>query len=316
MYEDLPVYQGNAALPPGVREICSRADNEQTWLAERAKLRCTGSRAGAKLGVSPFTEGNGNGLARRRMQIGSILEGAVLADPAVRVRLNQHPPWADSELWWNKNDRLIADEQGLGATPDGMMMKGNKITGIVEVKFVSASWQNVDPPAYYQAQAALTAHVLGTDDYAVACWQQSASGVVREYVWFSKVSNGVPVLGETMKWEKAVKILAGDDPFPHPPPEAYAGITEATPEILKLLDEVRAARAVKKEGTDREGAAKKKLFELVGRDPVEITDEFGNRAAEITVSVRSGLDKKALEKDHPAIVSQYAKTTEAVYLHT
>ena len=316
MYDSLPIYQGGAALPSGVREICSRAEDEQTWLNERAKLRCTGSRAGAKLGVSPFTENAGNGLAARRMQVGSILEGAILADPAVRAKLERHPPWSNSELRWNKDDRLMADEQGLGATPDGIMMEGNTITGTVEVKFVSASWQGAAPPAYYQAQAALTAHVLGADDYAVACWQQGPSGVMRDYVWFGKVSNGVPVFGKTMKWKKAVKILAGDDPWPHPPPQAFAGITEATPEILDLLDEVREARAVKKEGTDREGAAKKKLFEMVGRDPVEITDQFGNRAAEITVSARSGLDRKALEKDHPEIISRYGKITEAVYLHT
>ena len=87
-----------AALPSGVRVLCARSESEDAWLREREMLRCTGSRVGSKLGISPFSEQDLDDApdddARRRMEVGSMLEGVILSDPEVRKGLlGEYSPW-------------------------------------------------------------------------------------------------------------------------------------------------------------------------------------------------------------------------------
>ena len=215
------------------------------------------------------------------------------------------------EVVWNEDDWLLADGDDLGATPDGVVIAGGKPVGVVEVKFVSASWQGREPPAYYRAQAAFTADILGCEHYAVASWQQGPAGVMRPYVRFGKVSDGIPVLGEVLSIEEVRDILTGRRAAPEPI-EAWDGIAEADDRLLETLDELRQARALKKEAEDREKAAKAEIFRRVGKDRVEIVDARGERAAEITVSVQRRLSTTTLREIYPDIWEELAEESERI----
>lgn len=276
-------------LPPGTEYLASRAAGEKAWLEARAGLECTSSAAGQKLGVSPYPPSAEGGEfspeARRRMNVGSLLEGAVLSDEAVRKKLAEFGPFQGAELEWNEDDWLIGNERGLGATPDGVMVRDGRAVGAVEVKFVSAAWDGRSPPAYYRAQALLSASLLGADHYALAAWQQGATGVMRPYVWFGAVADGISVIGAEMDTAAILDVLAGDAPPPKPL-VPFGGVATADEGLQAALAELRAARAVKKEGADREKAAKAEILERVSIRPAEIVSADGERLAEIVVSRR------------------------------
>lgn len=296
-------------LPPEVRVLVARSEDEDRWHEERDKLVCTGSSSAAKLGVSPFPKDREepDEYQERLMQVGSMLEGAVLADPCIQKMLAEHPPWAGAKLYWNEDDWLMADNSGLGTTPDGMMVKGSTVVGAVEVKFVSASWQGREPPAYYRVQAAMTADILGADDYAVAAWQQGASGVMWPYVRFGKVSDGIPVRGKTMEWHRVRDVLTGAVPSPEPHDSPVDGLVTADTSLRDALDELREARALRKEGEDREKAVKEEIFARIGKKPVEIVDENGNRIGEITQSTTKRFNTKVFQEAHPNLYEDFRK---------
>lgn len=300
-------------LPVGLSPICARSDGETRWLEARSDLKCTGSQVGALLGISPFTDSPDDedpyGDKERRMYVGSLVEGVVLTDSAVRDKLEKHAPWAGGEVMWNEDDYLMATEDGLGSTPDGVVVADERIIGIVEVKFVSASWEGADPPSYYRAQAAMTAALCGVDDYALAAWQQGATGVMRPYTWFGKVSGGFQVRGKILSWDEVRDILTGKTPSPEPIPTGE-GIAVADEALLSDIDELIRARAVQKDGNDRADAARNAILDRVGKAGVEIVNVAGDRVAEIVMSPRKSVPSSRLKEHYPEIWNELVVKTE------
>ena len=312
-------HPAEADLPRGVKVLAHRAADEEDWHEARRSLRCTGSAVGEKLGISPF-EGSPppDSTALRRMYVGSLLEGAVLSDERIAEKLADHPPWRGARLLWNEDDYLLADEDMLGATPDAVIVRGRRIVGTVEVKFVSSPWGSSGPPLYYAAQAANASSVLGCDDYALASWGQGGSGTLLPYVWFGRVSEGVEVRGERRDWEEVRDILADRAPRWDPPLEGeYPGegeprVVAADESLERALAELRESRADKKRATERETAARREILDRAGSENAVIVDSSGEGVGEIKVGSRSYVPAAELRDNYPDIYKELVKTSSPV----
>ena len=198
-----------------LRSKVNRQDDREGWLDAR-KDCLTGSKAYDLTGLSPFTEPEGaeripEGLAftdipdddpyrttSRRMLVGSLMEGAIVNDPALHKQWLQLWPGADfihnSKDWFY----LHPAYKNVGATPDVLVMIEGRVVGVIEIKFMSGSWSNEYPPLHYLLQTALTAEVMGAPTFALSCWYPAMNTM-----WYQTLPMYSPLVGKDKPFSTA-----------------------------------------------------------------------------------------------------------------
>ena len=147
----------------------NKEDDYEGW-KEARKDKLTGSRAYLETGLYSFDE-EPEERSERRMLIGSLLEGAIYADPDLRKEWSKL--WPECAFVWNKKDWFFThpDFPSCGATPDVLVInKRQRCVGTIELKFQQSQWSTHWPPLHYLLQAAFTAEVLQVEGYALSCW--------------------------------------------------------------------------------------------------------------------------------------------------